>query len=524
MESFSFKTIDFFKNPVNLCIISIISIVIFIIACGTTHFGGISILIFLITGIILFFVSKISFQYSGKFAIFVFGILCIIILTFGYGINSIIENKKNIDKNWVQYKCKPYILPFAGFFIGPNGTTNGENWVECFTSMFTTLFQNMMSPFIYIINSILNILKSLVGDINNIRKMINYLRENIKETIIDTYERLYDIYERITFMVKKIMTIFQKLFEVYSNMFDILVNMYYSFESIKNNKVLNIAGNISKFFCFDGNTKITTFLNKKKKIKNIKVGDKLDINNIVTGIMKFNSKNVQMYNYKDIIVAGSHKIYENNLWKRVYELQDAYKINNYNKKYIYCLLTTNSKIVVNNIVFSDYMETNDMSVKKYIYNMVLSHLNSTKIFNNYINYFINEYYDWGFNAKTKIKMYNNEFKYIKNIKIGDFTSSGIVIGKIKLYSSDIILYSINNNKMSGTTLIYENNKWMPVNQSRYALYIGKCREVLYNIITETNIIECDKNIIYRDYEQDGSNELNINIDNYVMNNSKSFKH
>ena len=216
-----------------------------------------------------------------------------------------------------------------------------------FTTMMSSIIESFLKPFKEAINTIENTLEALSGDIQKQREMINYMRESVKKTSMDIYNKLNNIYLRIKSLIKRLLSIFSSLSSMFSSLFKSLTDVTYTFEAILNGP-LGIA---SKVFCFDE----YTLMNNGKYIKDIKVGDYLDKGCKVSTIFKFSSYGNVMYNYNDVIVSGSHCVFENNEWIRVENSIIATKIN-YNKPFIYCLETNTSEININNIRFKDYHE------------------------------------------------------------------------------------------------------------------------------------------------------------------------
>ena len=58
-------------------------------------------------------------------------IIVIVIFVGIYLLNILAIGKKNIEKNWVKYRCNPMIMPFAGMF----GHDPMENFAYCIQNM-----------------------------------------------------------------------------------------------------------------------------------------------------------------------------------------------------------------------------------------------------------------------------------------------------------------------------------------------------------------------------------------------------
>jgi hypothetical protein len=187
-------------------------------------------------------------------------------------------------------------------------------------------------------------------------------------------------------------------------------------------EVLHVSSSaIPKLRCFDNKTKFVMIDRSYKFIEDINPNDILIDGSIVTSKIKVTSKDLDMYNLNGIIVSESHVVQYKDKWIRVREHPEAQRIYTYNKPYLYCLNTSTKKIVLNNIIFTDWDEVYDHSL-----DFLLNYM-STKDPEN-----ISKLVDCGFEKNTKIKLKNEE-KNIEDIKIGDILSTeGIVYGIVEL--------------------------------------------------------------------------------------------
>lgn len=93
-----------------------------------------------------------------------------------------------------------------------------------------------------------------------------------------------------------------------------------------------------------------------------------------------------------------------------------------------------------------------------------------------------------FTGDTDIMMENGSYKKIKDIKVNDKVAIG---GKVKAVGQGLIkdLYSYKGFKVSGHHAIYEDGKWLRVENANVAIPIGKEKESLvYPIVTETHLM------------------------------------
>ena len=122
-----------------------------------------------------------------------------------------------------------------------------------------------------------------------------------------------------------------------------------------------------------------------------------------------------------------------------------------------------------------------------------------------------------FFKSTKIDMKDNTKRNIIDIKIGDETKTGRVISIAKYLNKNIEFYDYNGIKLSGTNLVMENNKWIPVYKSNKSLLIANNNNNNYYCIGTTSNIISSGGVLFRDFEQSSDEQLNNNIDTYVQN-------
>ena len=108
--------------------------------------------------------------------------------------------------------------------------------------------------------------------------------------------------------------------------------------------------------CFLPNTEITMADGSKKKIIDIELKDNIKVGGNVFATAKFLVTN--LYDYKGVKVSGSHMVNENNKWIRVEDSDIAKSLGN-DEHVVYTLGTQNRRIVINDILFTDYFEIDE---------------------------------------------------------------------------------------------------------------------------------------------------------------------
>ena len=112
----------------------------------------------------------------------------------------------------------------------------------------------------------------------------------------------------------------------------------------------------SVFGCFLPNTKVTMSDGTTKNIIDINLNDNISIGGRVFAHAKFLI--TDLYDYKGVKVSGSHMVNEDNKWLRVEESKLAKSLGN-KEHTVYTLGTDNRRILINNILFTDYFEVDE---------------------------------------------------------------------------------------------------------------------------------------------------------------------
>lgn len=431
---------------------------------------------------------------------------------------------ENIKKNWNKHKNNILLSPIAEFL--------GKNSSNMFTGIIGQITNNIFAKtktyFYYIFSLFNKIFGQYSNTINQIRNLTMPMRLFFKNATLMFYKNLSKGMIGVTYSMNKIKNTMNRSVSGFHMVFQTLMTMNISLQSIMNSPLVpiakeflpildwigtsfNIIDNNPSSMCFSGKTPINTY-NGLINIEDLTFSDILQDNNKIITIHKFINNN-DMYNYKNIIVSGSHLVYENNKWIRVKYSNISYKVD-YNEPYIYCLTTTSKIINIYDINFSDFSESNDKLINYEVNNIILKKLNNNKniINNTYINSL-----EQGIDKNINIKI-NNKWNKIKNIKIGDKINSKKVIGVVKIMPSYVRVYLYKNKYiLSGNIKVNENGLWLNVSDSFYSKEIIDYKKILYHIVIEDGIIDLE-DIQITDYIEIHDEFVNQRINNIVNNN------
>lgn len=399
---------------------------------------------------------------------------------FAKGIYFVLENKKTINSQWATYRCKPYVLPFAGWLVGPSSTSATDNFTQCAYSMQKSFFEVFSQDYLASLNTLSSIVADQEAAIQDIRNMANYMRNSMATMAQDVYQKLYDAYYRISSLFGVFLGAFSSLLTLFQSVFSTLLYAYYAFESIQNGPI----GGVGKFFCFDGATKIVTFNGIPRSIRKLKIGDKLLNNARVTGVFKVRSPRF-IYNYMGILVTGDHKVYENTSKDpiKVCESSNAYK-QQYTEDYIYCVNTSDHLIHVESpnpslpkpiIKFADFAETADMNWYRNAHQNFVDIPISPDLL----------YYQWGVFDKISL---NKNPTWVTQVQVEAGENASI--------------YEYRGNVLTGTAIVYDDGKWVEVRSVPTAKFIRQLspHEKLHHLSTDARIVHLKNGVITRDYE------------------------
>jgi Hint-domain len=285
---------------------------------------------------------------------------------------QVIRQVQPIKDDWINQRCKPQVIPFAGIINKPPDKTVGEFTSENFTYCIQTLLSNISSyaltPIEYIVSGIKSLFSDIVDAIQSIRNILSSVRkdlENISQEILAKIlnflipiQKIIIAFSDAMNKVKGILTAglytslgsyfaIQSFFEAVMQFIItllivlsvLIVGMWlipftwpvaatttvvFASIAIPLAIILNFMEDIlrissgrsipkipSRPSCFDAETLVKMSNGEYKNIKDILVGDVLDDGNTVNSVLKLSSQiEIQkMYNLEGIIVSSKHPVF-----------------------------------------------------------------------------------------------------------------------------------------------------------------------------------------------------------------------
>ena len=456
-------------------------------------------------------------------------------------------NAQPIKDDWINQRCNPSVIPFAGLINAPEGTSIGDytkdNFDYCTQNIIKDVTGASTQPLTFITGMINNLFDAIKNGINGIRKVINKIRLQIVAIVEEIMGRLINMTIPIQQIIIGLKDMFGKIQGSLTASLYTLLGSYYTLKSLMGAiaqlivtiliglaamiavlwavpftwgaaaantaiflaisvpmslilafmiKVLKVQTNlkIPTIKCFDKNTILKMNDGSSKIISKIKLGDLLINNNEVTSIIKVTTTGSIMYNLNGVIVSDSHIIKYKDKWIHVSKHPDSKKINNYDEPFLYCLNTSLKIITINDICFTDWDEIYDNNINK-----IKTFLNI-----NFKTIDIHKYFNNGINGETLINLKNGTNKQIQDIEIGDILEDDeIVYGLVKINGQNIdaqCIYYLGKNKLfeGSNNLCFLINK---INLDKINKQLkNKNDETLYHLLTDKKTFNINKIKIY----------------------------
>jgi hypothetical protein len=483
-------------------------------------------------------------QYGGSLLLFIL-ITCVVIVITSYCI--VMSNVQPIIDDWPNQRCNPTYLPFAGLITHPNDVSaadyTSENFTYCVQNITSSISGFAVEPINFTVNILNKMANFIKVSLQSVRDMFAKVRKMFQDVSEELMGRIMNIMVPLQQIIIGLRDFINKTQGTMTGGLFTLLGSYYTLSSLMGAiaqfvitilialaimiavfwltpftigaaiantgifiaisipmaiilafmvDVLRVRTSLSipKIKCFDKNTLIDMNDGTKKKISNIKNGDKLLGDNEVTSCIKVTTEGSQMYKLNDIIVSDSHIVKYNDAWIPVSKHPNSVKYASYYEPYLYCLNTTNKVIVINKYIFSDWDEINEDKIFKILRENNIIHTKD-----------IHSCLDGGFTASTKIKLQNKEYKKIKHIKINDVLENGeVVYGLVKINGDNVVQqYKFNlGNKLikGGPNLLICKNKQVKSMYLETNKKIIKKQKTLYHLLTNSNTYNIDQTTFY----------------------------
>lgn len=421
-------------------------------------------------------------------------ILLTLFVFYVYTYFKVIQIQDEIVNDWTNQRCNPKYLPFAGYITHPEGTTafdyTTENFQYCIQNIQNTVTGQAIQPFNYLISGLSGMFSAIGNSTQKTREFLDLLRQRIKTFAEDVLHRILGVMVPLQTMMISLLDSFNKIQGVLTGGLYTMLGSYYTLQSLMGaiveliikmlivmvaiivglwavpfswpaaaatsavflsisiplaiivlvlTEVLHVkSSGIPKLRCFDKDTLLEMNNGTYKKIINIKVGDMLANNVMVTAKVKVDASDLRMFLLNNIIISESHIVKYQDKWIAVRDHPLAKELpkNMYNEPFLYCLNTSSKEIIINNTIFTDWDEIYEDTLLK-VFDAIHENLfiNNTRVKKENIH----KYLDEGFEEDTQVYLFDGTKKHIKDVSIGDkLSTKGIVYGIVEIEKETIL--------------------------------------------------------------------------------------
>jgi hypothetical protein len=265
---------------------------------------------------------------------------------------------QEIKANWSLYRCNPMYMPLSDNIE--------QDFTYCIQNMQGNFMGYLLEPLTFITGSLSNMMGGFMNDINNVRYMFSNIRgyiSNIFQSIFGVFLNLVIAFQKIIIGIKDI---FSKTIGVLVSFLYILDGSIKTMGSAWNGPSGMLVRSLGK--CFHPDTSIKLKNGNIVKIKDINLGDVLENGSVVQATMKIGNTDIKTYedlyvikdkgvnngvNNEDILVTGSHLIYDDGLFISVKDCKNAVK-SDIKTDVLSCLITSDHKIKIGQKIFWDW--------------------------------------------------------------------------------------------------------------------------------------------------------------------------
>lgn len=479
-------------------------------------------------------------------------VIVLVVCFIGVSYFSFLNQIKPIKANWLQERCNPKYMPFAGLINKKDDQTvlqaTAENFEECSQTTLQNINSYAMAPIYYSVHLITQIFNEISTGINSARGMFDKVRNSVTDVGNDVYNRslnimipiqeyfisvksalgkvngiatasiytLYGSYLALKAMIGAIIEVVIIIMIALAAMIVILWILPFTWPVAASMSAVFLAiliplivltvtmqdvfkgtinGSIPKpGSCFDENTIIEFEDNSKipiSKINKSYIGKVIKGGHKITSIFKFQTNDNKVYNLNNILVSGTHRVFYNNTFIRVQDHPNSTEICDYNKPFIYCLNTNTGKIPIDNSLFLDYDDLLEEDLSTLKNNSLWLNFNNTQNIESNKKENIYKNFMCGFDSFTLVEMFDGTSKFISECSVGDILKNNIkVLGTVTLESDLPNMFLYNDIILAGGNII----KVQDVDEKlqRFSRIKGKSFDgninYLYHLITDKQVI------------------------------------
>jgi hypothetical protein len=146
------------------------------------------------------------------------------------------NNLLQVKRDWPEYRCRPDVMPFAGWINAPEGVSpieyTTQNFAECSANSVKGVYEKRASMVYVIFNVVMNIFKNVLGVIERFRVLFDRMRNALKDIFITVFYRIQNFIIPVQNMLIKMVDFFEKIKGILATFLLTMVGVLWSFYSL----------------------------------------------------------------------------------------------------------------------------------------------------------------------------------------------------------------------------------------------------------------------------------------------------
>ena len=432
--------------------------------------------------------DKCDTSNNPSFVAIIFTSFLLICLLFG---SSKVGDYYTVKENWGEYRCQVEIMLFASLF----GHDTMENLQFCLGQGFDSRAANSVNPFYGILAGFTTTLMTLLSSINSIRMVFANLVGSISQVFSEFSGRVQSLMHTIQSSAIRMKFLMSRVF---GTMYSIVYMGMSGIKAGQNFSNTTIFKFMSFMSCFPPETPLFIQDRGITEMKDVALGDIMEDGSRVTGTVSILGDGQDMVRIGEVMVSGTHYIRENGKWILSRSSSRGKPGGVWQggiQRPLSCLVTSNHKICLGNLVFSDYHETEDAD--RSTMNRILGRLNGGDI-----PLHLHENYITGVDPGTDILLEDGTYCPAYLITLGTRVKHGIITAIMVRECKTFTEY--NGERFGYATAIWKRKAW--IRGEEMIIDSGLC---ITFAVSESAIIETRRNMCRDMFEL---HDLDIQID------------
>lgn len=211
--------------------------------------------------------------------------------------------------------------------------------------------------------------------------------------------------------------------------------------------------------CFGKGTHLLMKGGKTRAIEEVKIGDVVADDGVVTGTMKMSSHGQNVYDIDGVRVTGRHRVFHPELGLiQAAAHPVAIMIHDFREEYVYCVNTSTKRLIINNEVYMDWDDLDPMDMYELDMHCARTGIIPHKLSGEDIHHHL----ECGLTPGSMVELDDGRSLPIQELEVNDVLRFGeTVLGTVKLDAKDVIctkeyrLDAIRSLRGSGNILILD---------------------------------------------------------------------